>query len=149
MIGVTAPPWPPCRPTTLSVRWVRNVDFEAGTYRFTSTWTMVWWSASTARRSSDEWHDADNATYVKDVNLTKGVHEVRVRYYEGTDAAKIKLSWAKVQAPSPWTAKYFNNTTLAGDPVLTRGGERHQQGLGQRLTCGRRHRGLFLCRVER
>ena len=103
-----------------SVRWVRNVNFEAGTYRF----TVIADDGVVVRIDGtpiiDEWHTASNATYVKDIQLSQGVHEVRVRYYEATGSAKIKVSWAKVAATGPWTAKYFNNKDLSGDPVVTR-----------------------------
>lgn len=103
-----------------SVRWVRNVSFEAGTYRFTVNADDGVVVRIDGTPIIDEWHDAGNATYVKDVKLSKGVHEVRVRYYEAAGAARIKVSWAKVAATGPWTAKYFNNTSLSGDPVVTR-----------------------------
>ena len=103
-----------------SVRWVRNVSFETGTYRFTVNADDGVVVRIDGTPIIDEWHGA-NATYVKDIHLTQGMHEVRVRYYEATGTAKIKVSWAKVAAPSPWSAKYYNNTTLAGDPVVTRG----------------------------
>ncbi|MBN1137567.1 MAG: LysM peptidoglycan-binding domain-containing protein [Anaerolineae bacterium] len=102
-----------------SVRWVRNVNFEAGTYRFTVEADDGVVVRIDGTPIIDQWHDAGNKAYVKDVYLAKGVHEVRVRYYEATGAAKIKLSWAKVP-PAAWTAKYFNNTNLEGNPVLTR-----------------------------
>jgi len=102
------------------VRWVRNVSFETGTYRFTVNADDGVVVRIDGTPIIDEWHGA-NATYVKDINLTQGLHEVRVRYYEATGTAKIKVSWAQSSTPSPWSAKYYNNTTLAGDPVVTRG----------------------------
>ena len=103
-----------------SVRWVRNVNFEAGTYRFTVNVDDGIVVRIDGTPIIDEWHDAGNATYVKDVQLSNGVHEIRVRYYEATGTAKIKVSWAKVAAAGAWTGKYFNNTSLSGDPVKVR-----------------------------
>lgn len=103
-----------------SVRWVRNVSFEAGTYRFTVNVDDGVVVRIDGTPIIDEWHEASNATYVKDVQLTKGVHELRVRYFEAGGKAKIKVSWAKVPAPAPWKAKFFNNMNLAGTPAVTR-----------------------------
>jgi LysM repeat protein len=114
-------PFPALPADNFSVRWVRNVNFDAGSYRFTVNADDGVVVRIDGTPIIDEWHDASNATYVKDIQLSQGVHEVRVRYFEGTGAARIKVSWAKATAPSPWNAKYFNNTDLSGNPVLTRG----------------------------
>jgi LysM repeat protein len=103
-----------------SVRWVKNERFDGGTYRFT-----VQADDGVAVRIDgvlliDEWHSFVDKTYVKDIHLNAGVHEVRVRYYEGTGKARIKVSWTKVSSSGPWTGKYFNNKNLEGDPVVTR-----------------------------
>jgi hypothetical protein len=103
-----------------SVRWVRNVTFEEGTYRFTVNADDGVVVRIDGTPIIDEWHDASNATYVKDIHLSAGVHEVRVRYYEAAGTARIKVSWAKVETLPPWTAKYFNNTSLSGSPAVTR-----------------------------
>jgi hypothetical protein len=104
-----------------SVRWVKNASFEQGTYRFTVNVDDGVVVRIDGTPIIDEWHQANNATYVKDVNLSQGTHEVRVRYYEGTGAAKIKVSWAKVTSGAgPWAAKYYQNQDLTGSPAITR-----------------------------
>ena len=103
-----------------SVRWVRNVTFQEGTYRFTAFADDGVVVRIDGTPIIDQWHVASGETYVKDVHLTAGVHEVRVRYYEATGSAKIKVTWTKLGTTAPWTAKYFNNKDLSGDPKLTR-----------------------------
>ena len=103
-----------------AVRWVRNVNFEAGTYRFTAFADDGIVVRIDGTPIIDQWHIASGITYVKDISLSQGVHEVRVRYYEATGTAKVKVSWTKVGATGPWAAKYFNNKDLSGDPALTR-----------------------------
>jgi len=103
-----------------AVRWVRNVNFEAGTYRFTAFADDGIVVRIDGTPIIDQWHIASGITYVKDISLSQGVHEVRVRYYETTGTAKVKVSWTKVGATGPWAAKYFNNKDLSGDPALTR-----------------------------
>ena len=103
-----------------SVRWVKNLRFDGGTYRFTVKADDGVVLRVDGVPLIDEWHSVADKTYVKDIHLNAGVHELRVRYYEGTGSARIKVSWTKVSTSGPWTGKYFNNMKLEGDPVLTR-----------------------------
>lgn len=112
-----------------SARWTRFVDFETATYRFTAVaddGMRVWVDD---RLIIDQWRDQPATTFTADVALSAGPHYLKVEYYEHTSFAVAKLSWQKVSGGSPppapapsanWRGEYFNNTTLAGAPVLVR-----------------------------
>jgi hypothetical protein len=107
-----------------SVRWTRTQHFDAATYRFTATvddGVRVWVDGHLV---IDEWSDHPVRTYSGDLSLTAGDHRVQVEYYEKGGHAVAKLSWERVGAAAPasgeWHAEFFNNTGLAGAPVLTR-----------------------------
>ena len=82
-----------------SVRWTRDLSFEAGPYQFQATsddGVRVYVDDSLV---IDEWRD-NSATYQGDIQLTEGRHTVRVEYYERTVQAFIKLSWVKLPLPA-------------------------------------------------
>jgi uncharacterized protein YraI len=108
-----------------SARWRRMVYFPAGTYRFTATTDdgmRVWIDDVLI---IDSWWDSQAHTVEKDVYINAGDHEVKVKYYEASGQAVAKLSWMAVGGITPstflnWKGEYFNNISLAGQPVLVR-----------------------------
>lgn len=108
-----------------SARWTRNVNFAAGSYRFTATMDdgMRVWIDDTQIINS--WTDSQEHTVTADVYLNAGDHHIRVEYYEAGGDAVAKLSWAQIGGAGPqpisnWRGEYFNNTNLSGSPVLVR-----------------------------
>lgn len=108
-----------------SARWTRNVNFAAGTYRFTATMDdgMRVWIDDTQIINS--WTDSQEHSVTADVYLNAGDHHIRVEYYEAGGDAVAKLSWAQIGGSGPqpisnWRGEYFNNTNLSGSPVLVR-----------------------------
>jgi hypothetical protein len=80
-----------------SVRWTRRVYFTAGTYHFCVK------ADDGVRVEMDdktpfirEWHDGVG-TYCADVQVTEGLHKVRVEYYEHLGQARIKFWWGKLK----------------------------------------------------
>lgn len=76
-----------------SVRWTKVVGFAPGRYRFTTTsddGVRLWVNN---RLVLDRWLDMSAMT-VSDVVDVPGTAEVRLEYYEGIGAAKVKLTWA-------------------------------------------------------
>ena len=78
-----------------SARWTRSLYFPSGTYRFVTytddgvrLWVDGWllinsWHPMRGYRSGTIW-------------LHEGVHEVRVEYYERTEAALARLRWQRI-----------------------------------------------------
>lgn len=78
-----------------SARWTRSLYFPGGTYRFITytddgvrLWVDDWllinsWRSMRGYRSGIIW-------------LHEGVHEVRVEYYESTEAALARLRWQRI-----------------------------------------------------
>lgn len=102
-----------------SVRWTRDLDFAAGTYRFTlraDDGVRFWVNGVLI---IDEWRDA-NATYEREINLGSGRHSLRLEYYERKFNAAVSLSWVRVENYPDWKGEYFNNDDLQGAPVVVR-----------------------------
>jgi hypothetical protein len=105
-----------------SARWTREVDFAAGTYRFTATTDdgmRVWVDGDLI---IDVWYDSQVHSVSADRYLSGGDHEIKVEYYEAGGDAVAKLSWALAGGGSGagWWGEYFNNTSLSGAPTTTR-----------------------------
>lgn len=109
-----------------SARWTRVIYLNAGTYRFSATMDdgmRVWIDDALI---IDSWTDSQVHTQVVDLAMTAGEHEIKIEYYEAGGKAVAKFSWIPVAGlPAPatnhWQGQYFNNMTLSGTPVFTRG----------------------------
>jgi hypothetical protein len=105
-----------------SARFEKYIDVPAGSYRFTVT------ADDGVRVSVDgaliinQWKDQANATYTADVQLTRGYHYVVVDYYDRGQLATLQFQWAPTNSQpgnGPWTAQYWNNKTLTGNPTVS------------------------------
>jgi len=97
-LGAPGPGLPADR---FSARWLRQVHFEAGLYRFTvlvDDGVRVWVDGQLLL---DEWHDSSQATYYFDLPLSAGSHALRVEYYENLVEARIAVRWQPIAAPTP------------------------------------------------
>lgn len=107
-----------------SVRWSAFIQYDAGTYRF-STYTddgvRLWIDEVLVL---NEWHTQSAKPYDVYISLAAGYHYIRMEYFDNTDRAVAKLSWIRVDAPpslpAGWQAEYYNNTWLGSAPVLVR-----------------------------
>jgi YD repeat-containing protein len=107
-----------------SARWTRTANFEAGTYRFTTTVDNGVRLYVDGQLKIDLWADLPPNTYTADVPLSAGDHVIRLEFVEYSGAASATLSWAPVcqeNVPADrWKGEYFNNQTLSGSPTVIR-----------------------------
>jgi len=85
-----------------SARWVRTINFAAGTYRFTITADDGFRLYVDGALKLDRWFDQAPTTYTVDVPLAAGNHTVRLDYYERGGGAVAALSWAVVGSSNPY-----------------------------------------------
>jgi hypothetical protein len=111
-VGITA--------DNFSVRWTRDAWFDAGTYRFSyrSDDGIRIWIGDTL--IVDDWRDHPADWSVVNHVVSRGMHSVRVEYYEHRGGAAIQVTWERVNSGDSWRAEYFNNSDLSGQPILTR-----------------------------
>jgi hypothetical protein len=121
-------PDPAVNDDNFSASWVRNVYFDAGTYRFNATMDDAMRVKIDGNTIIDSWTDSQEHTMSRDYSLTQGDHKIVVEYYESGGVAIAKFNWQLVGdggsgggAYYPnWKGEYFNNTTLSGAPVMVR-----------------------------
>ncbi len=80
-----------------SVRWTRAVSFKEGRYRFTTVTDDGVRLYIDGRLVIDRWWDMAPTAHSVEVDLTAGVHSLRMEYYEGGGNATAKLSWEMVR----------------------------------------------------
>jgi hypothetical protein len=103
-----------------SVRWTRQLDFEARTYRFNvrvDDGVRLWVDGQLL---IDQWNDGAMRTYSVERTMTQGKHKVRVEMYERTGRAAITFWREVVESYPDWKGEYFGNATLSGGPLLVR-----------------------------
>ncbi|MBL8056291.1 MAG: SH3 domain-containing protein, partial [Anaerolineales bacterium] len=102
-----------------SVRWTRQLPFDAGTYRFrlTADDGVRLWVGD--RLLIDDWREGQK-TRTADLNLAAGPQVVRLEYFERGGDALARLTWERVDAYPDWRADYWNNTALSGAPIISR-----------------------------
>lgn len=107
-----------------SVRWTRDVQFEAGTVRFhtlTDDGVRLYVDGILV---IDEWRVMAPTEHTAEVQLTAGFHNVRMEFFEARGGAVAKLWWSSADSPtSGWRGEYFNNRWLSGSPILVRDDE--------------------------
>jgi len=108
-----------------SARWTKSVTAsEDGTYKFTVTSDDGVRLYVDGQRVLDKWFLQGRTTYTVTRQLTQGAHQVVLEYFEAGGDAVAKLQYERTAEPpppvEPFTAEYFNNMELSGDPVLTR-----------------------------
>lgn len=107
-----------------SARFEKYIDVAAGTYRFNVTADDGVRVSVDGNLIINQWKDQANASYSADVVLTRGYHYVVVDYYDRAQLATLQLQWGPATTPppptsGPWTAQYWNNKTLTGNPAVT------------------------------
>jgi hypothetical protein len=76
-----------------SVRWTRDIDFAAGTYRFTATSDDGVRLYVDGALVIDDWYDRTSTSNSVQIDLSGGTHALRLEYYENQGDASVKLSW--------------------------------------------------------
>lgn len=126
-----------------SARFGTDVYFPAGTYRFTVL-------ADDSFQLSVDFETVLNTynaprpgdTVTVDVPLTAGTHHLQIDYREIVGNAYLKVNWVDVNAipdkpiTGNWTAQYYSNTALSGEPFATinETAVSHNWGLGAPFT---------------
>lgn len=103
-----------------SVRWSRNANFSAGTYRFyarVDDGVRLWVDGSLLINA---WKEQSPTTYAADIYLAEGSHSLLMEYNELAGGATAILSWDRVDTYPDWKAEYYSNPNLQGAPVLVR-----------------------------
>ncbi|MSP12329.1 MAG: hypothetical protein EXR62_05155 [Chloroflexi bacterium] len=103
-----------------SVRWTRQIEMAANTYRFTATsddGIRMWVDGE---QILNAWNDHAAQTISNNKSLSAGTHQVIVEYYEHAGDAVARLTWEPVAAATGWRGEYYNNMTLSGSPALVR-----------------------------
>jgi hypothetical protein len=83
-----------------SVRWMRQVRFEQGQYRFvvsSDDGVRLWVDGQLVM---DEWHDGTLTDYSVNVEMSQGKHFLQLEYYENSGGAMARLTWEKVELPT-------------------------------------------------
>ncbi len=103
-----------------SARWTRAEYFSGGTYRF-------WARADDGLRLwigdmllIDAWNDQQGGWITRDLALSAGVRQVKLEYYEHTGGALVTLNWEQLASGQNWSAEYYGNRYLEGQPALRR-----------------------------
>jgi len=109
-----------------SVRWTRTAYFNAGTYRFTASsddGIRVYVDGQQVVKGG--WYDHPTRTFVGEITLKEGEHQIVVEYYENAGLATAKVTWGPASSPSDgWNGEYFDNPSLSGAPLLIRNDDR-------------------------
>jgi len=102
-----------------SVRWTRDLDFEAGPYRFRANvddGLRLWVDDNLVL---DDWNDGAEREVVGDWTVASGSHTIRIEYYDRASQAVIQVGWDRLSAIYPdWEGQYWDNPDLSGTPVL-------------------------------
>ncbi|MBL8187931.1 MAG: hypothetical protein JNK38_07985 [Acidobacteria bacterium] len=107
-----------------SVRWVRLAAFRAGRYRFVVGGNDGVRLYVDGQLKLDEWRE-QSASFIAEIELSAGRHELKLEYVDFGGRASVKLSWQVPPCISPvtaghWRGEYFNNADLMGKPLVVR-----------------------------
>ena len=108
-----------------SVRWTHRPYFAEGSYRFRITVDDGARLYVNHHLLIDKWFDQSSTSYMGEIYLPSGNIPIDLAYYEHEGVARIRLTWERIDADHPswdgeWRGEYFNNESLAGNPVLVR-----------------------------
>ena len=107
-----------------SVRWTREIHFEAGTYRFHATTDDGMRVYLDDALIVDEWRNGSAREITRDIYLGYGPHRLRVEYFEEGSRAVARLWWERLDDHADnypdWKGEYWENRTLDGSPRVTR-----------------------------
>jgi PA14 domain len=109
-----------------SARWTKSVTVDQdASYRFTVTADDGIRLYVDGQSVLDKWILQGATAYTVTQYLTQGTHQVVLEYFEANGDAVAKLALERTDEPpppppDPFSAEYFDNSTLSGSPVLTR-----------------------------
>jgi len=127
-------------PDTWSGQWTSNIQYPAGTYRFTTVSDDGVRLYVGDKHIILDWNKQPVTTNVATVSLSGGSYPVALDYFEDRGAAQLRMYWEYLGPPAPnsayvtilnsgtvsspptgnWAASYWNNVNLQGSPAVTR-----------------------------
>jgi hypothetical protein len=120
-------PASPVNVDNFSARWAGRFSFESQRYRFTARTDdgmRVWIDGHLL---IDAWYDQPPTEYATDIDLTEGMHTVKVEYYENGGGATAHIGWTAVgeNTATSWTPDQWQNVShLTLDATVVRSGTR-------------------------
>ena len=107
-----------------SVRWIRTAAFRSGRYRFVIGGNDGVRFYVDGQLKVDEWRP-QSPSFIAEMELTAGRHELKLEYVDFSGRASVKLSWQMPPCITPvtvghWRGEYFNNADLTGKPAVVR-----------------------------
>jgi hypothetical protein len=120
--GEGCPDYLPC--DSFSIGWRATPVFETGTYRFyiyADEGYQLYVDGNKVKEGG--WYDgqgggAQDVSYDLTVNSTQ-YRNIRFNFHDRGGPAEARL-WIQKRGDPGWTAKYYPNRTLSGEPVKTR-----------------------------
>src|SRR5205823_1951429 len=106
-----------------SVRWTGRFDFAGGPFIFIARADDGVRVFVDGVAIIDQWHDQPATTYTTTVNVTGGLHQVKVEYYERGGDAVVQVSWTGGTLPAPRLGRLTPSSATAGRPPLLLSGE--------------------------
>jgi glucose/arabinose dehydrogenase len=109
-----------------SARWTKSLTVaEEGSYKFTVTGDDGVRLFVDGEKVLDKWFPQGATTYAVTRQLTQGTHQIVLEYFEAGGDAVATFSYEPTSEPpppppEPFTAEYFDNLTLSGQPVVSR-----------------------------
>ncbi len=105
-----------------SARYTLAAQFAAGLYVFrvrSDDGVRLWVDDQLAL---DRWVVRSVAEDAVALQLTAGVHRIRLEYFEDVGLAELRLLWEKREDPpvAAWKGEYYTNPWLIGYPTVTR-----------------------------
>jgi glucose/arabinose dehydrogenase len=117
-----ASPDPSVPADNFSVRWTKSESFAAGRYKFTTVTDDGVRLYVDSTLLIDQWHDQSATAHQAIIDLSSGVHTVRMEYYDSGWAAMATLSWdTTTDQPSTWLAEYWNTPGAGAAPAFPTG----------------------------
>lgn len=127
-------------PDSWSGRWTSNINFPAGTYRFTTVSDDGVRLYVGDKHIILDWNKHPVRTNVATVSLSGGSYPVALDYFEDRGNAQLRLYWEYLGPPAAnsayvtiinsgttanppsgnWSANYWNNRSLQGSPAVSR-----------------------------
>lgn len=107
-----------------SVRWTRDLNLQAGWYRFSAMvddGVRLWVNNHLL---IDQWIVQSARTHVGEIYLPGGAVPIKMEYYDNAGHAVAQLSWTRSDAPSGPTPAPVEGTVIVDDtdPGFVRGG---------------------------
>ncbi len=111
-------PYPEVNPDHFIAVWTKNQYFDAGLYDFSTLSDDGIRVLLDGRAIIDQWNDHGPTIFSSIRPVTRGVHALKIEYYENAGGAVAQFDFRKLdKIPAPFLAKYYNNQNASGTPV--------------------------------